>query len=285
MAVTGGPRHVLPLWLALAAGIARAEDVTWILPEFPPGFINDPGMAGEGYGDKQLKFLIGHLPQFHHVILDGTANRVWHEMEHRDGICTLTVAKLPEREKLAVFSARSFWATTNQVIVRTDRLAEFARFRDKSGAIDLARLAADDHLRGAYSDSTSYGPSIDAFIHDPARKTPLEITAHLRMPLTLLDKERIDFAFGYYMEMSYFRRLDHLEDHFTALPTQPEPARQDGHVACSNKTLGREVIAAIDSLLASAEGMKAYIEPLRAWYSPADFDAAEKAAKSAKSNK
>ena len=171
-----GAIRIILLCLLSAAPAAWAEDVTWILPEFPPGFIRGPFRAGEGYGDRQLKFLIEHLPQFHHMVLNGSASRLWHEMEHRDGICTLLVAKLPEREKLAVFSARSFSGVTNQVIVRTDRLGEFSSFRDKSGAIDLARLAADGHLRGGYTETSSYGSAIDGFIRDPDRKISLEMT-------------------------------------------------------------------------------------------------------------
>ena len=275
-----GALRFLLLFL-LGSRMAGAADVTWILPEFPPAFIQGPFRAHEGYGDRQLKFLIDHLPQFHHTIITAPASRLWHEMEHRDGVCTLAVAKLPEREKVAIFSARAYWATSNQVIVRTDRLEAFAPLLDKSGAIDLSRLAADASLRGGYSDNTSYGPSIEGFIHDPDRKARLEDMPHLRMPLVLIDKKRFDFGFGYFMEMNFYRQLNRLEDHFTALRTLPEPARQDGHVACSNQSLGRTVIAAIDALLATDEGMQAYIEPLRDWYSPADFEAAQRAAKSA----
>ncbi len=106
------------------------------------------------------------------------------------------------------------------------------------------------------------------------------MTPHLRMPLTLLDKGRVDFVFGYSMELTYYRQLGRLADHFTALPTTPEPARQDGYIACSNQPLGHRVIAAIDALLAPDESMLAYIEPLRDWYSPADFEQAKRAVKS-----
>jgi uncharacterized protein (TIGR02285 family) len=273
--------RIIMACLLSAASAARAEDVTWILPEFPPGFIRGPFRTGEGYGDRQLKFLIEHLPQFHHTVLNGSASRLWHEMEHHDGICTLLVAKLPEREKLAVFSARSFWGAANHMIVRTDRLGDFAPFRDKSGAVDLSRLASDGHLRGGYTDTSSYGSTIDAFIHDPDRKIPLEMTPHLRMPLVLLDKGRIDFVFGYYMEMTYYRQLNRLGDDFTALPILPEQVHQDGYVACSNQPLGHRVIAGIDALLAPDDMMLAYIAPLRDWYSAEDFEAAQKAVKSA----
>lgn len=278
-------RAVVLLVLLMAAPLVRAEDVTWILPEFPPGFITGPFRTGEGYGDRQLRFLIEHLPQFHHTVLNGSALRVWHEMEHHDGICTLSVAKLPEREKLAAFSARSFWATANRIVVRTDHLGEFAPYLDGSGAVNLALLGESRTLRGGYGDNTSYGPSIDAFIRDPGRKTPLELTQHLRMPLVLLDKGRLDFVFGYDMEVRYYSQLNRLGDDFTALPVVPSLVHQKGYVACSNEETGRRVITAIDALLASDKGMQAFIEPLRDWYSPADFEAAQRDAKSAGTSK
>jgi len=265
------------LGLTIAATASAADDVLWMVPEFPPAFIPGPFRAGEGYGDRQLDFLTSHLPQFNHTRIAAPGSRLWHEIGRRDGVCTLAAARLPDREKIAAFSARAFHGTANRVIVRTDQLPRFQPYLDSSGALDLTRLAADDKLRGAYTETTSYGPNIDAFVRNNARKAPLQMVSHLRMPLALLDKRRVDFVFGYYMEMNYFRQLDRLGDNFTALPTTPEMAPLGGHVACSNGPLGREVIAAVDALLATDEGMLAYIEPLRDWYSPADFEAARKA--------
>ena len=81
--------------------------------------------------------------------------------------------------------------------------------------------------------------------------------------------------------MTYYRQLNRLGDDFTALPSLPEQVHQDGYIACSNQPLGHRVIAAIDALLAPDDVMLAYIEPLRDWYSAADFEAAQKAVKSA----
>ena len=267
------------LLIALAARCPAQEenDITWMLPQFPPASIAGPVMRGQGYGDRQVEYLISHLPQFGHVVVSATASRAWHDIGARDGVCTVAVAKLPDREKLGFFSARGFMGVPNEVVVRTDRLEAFAPFRNETGALDLTRLAAESHLTGGYTDNASYGPAIDAFIRDPRRKTPLEMTPHLRMPLLLLDKGRIDFTFGYYMEVTYYRKIFDLGNNFTALSTVPRQPHQDGFVVCSNRTVGRKVIAAVDALLASDEAMLAFIEPLRDWYSPADFEAAQKA--------
>ncbi len=100
------------------------------------------------------------------------------------------------------------------------------------------------------------------------------------MPLSLLDKERVDFVFGYYMETAYYRRAHQSSTEFTALPTIPEQMRQDAYVACSDGPRGRKVIAAVDALLASDAAMMAYVENLRGWYSPAEFEIAQKMVKS-----
>jgi uncharacterized protein (TIGR02285 family) len=199
-------------------------------------------------------------------------------METRDGVCVISVAKLPEREKFAVFSARAVYGATNDIIIRTDSFAKFEPFLDASGRVDLARLGADDHLQGGYSDGVTYGPAIDAFIKDPGRKTPLEMIAHMRAPLPLLDKGRLDFIFGYFMEMEYYRRTHEKTASFTVLPITPDSVRQDSYVACSKGPRGRKIIAAIDALLASDEAMDEYVENLRGWYSPAEFEIARKMA-------
>lgn len=265
------------LQFAASASAAELNEVTWILPEFPPFFITEPALQGQGYGDGELRYLTGHLTQFHHAVLYATPVRLWHEMEHRDAVCTISAAKLPEREAFALFSARATLGTTNDVIVRSDRLARFQPFLDKNGHIDLNRLAADTTLTGSYSSGSSYGPVIDSFIKNPNRKTPLEQSPHMRLPLSLVDKGRLDFVFGYYMEMAYYRRTHPGSADFTSLPTTPEPQRQDGYVVCSKGPRGREIIAAIDALLAPNEAMLDYVENLRSWYSPSEMEAVRKA--------
>jgi uncharacterized protein (TIGR02285 family) len=268
------------LFVAGGAKAGEPDDILWILPDFPPLFITERDLQGQGYGDGELRYLIRHLPQFHHVTLNGTAHRLWHEMETRDGVCAISAAKIPEREKFAIFTARAVYGASNKVIVRSDKLHDFAPYLDKSDQIDLVRLAADDHLLGAYSDGTTYGPAIDSFIKDPQRKTPLELTPHLRMPLALLEKGRLDFVFGYFMEMAYFQRTHQVTAAFTALSTTSEPVRQDSYVACSKGPRGRQVIAAIDALLSHDEAMLDFVDNLRGWYSPAEFEIAQKLAQS-----
>lgn len=269
------------LWMLAGSCFADDAEITWMLNEFPPSSIAGPIMQGQGYADRQLQFLIAHLPGFQHVVsMNATASRIWHEIGSREAtICTLGAAKLPDREKVATFSIRGFFGARNEVVVRTDHLEAFAPFRDKAGAIDLGKLAASARLTGGYTENASYGPVIDAFIRTPKRKAPLQMTPHLRMPLLLLETGRIDFVFGYYMELAYYRKIYNLDNNFTVLSTSPEPESQNGFVACSNHATGRKVIEAVDALLASDETMEAFIEPLRDWYSPADFDAAEKAVK------
>lgn len=269
------------LLLAARPSAAEPDQILWILPEFPPVFISEKPLFGQGYGDGELRYLIEHLPQFHHVVMFGTAPRLWHEMENRDGVCAVSMARLPEREKFAVFSARHTYGLSNQVIVRADRLVKFEPYLDKAGRIDLTRLAADEHLQGAYSDGTTYGPAIDAFIKDPERKTPLELTAHIRTPIGLLDKERLDFVFGFHMEAAYYRRTHPQSAEFITLATVPDGGREDSYIACSKGPIGRQAVAAIDALLASDEALLDYVENLRGWYSSDEFEAARKAVTSA----
>lgn len=273
--------RIIAAFFSLAAGCASAADeILWLAPEFPPLVITGTALQGQGYGDGELRYLTSHLPQFRHRIVYATPPRLWHEIGTRDGACTISVAKTSEREKVAAYSARSVHSTANQVIIRTDALANFEAFLDERGHIDLARLGAEGHLRGGYSDGVSYGPAIDNFISEQKSKRPLEIVAHMRTPLPSLDKGRLDYVFGYYMDLEYYRRTREITASFTVFPTKPESEGQDSYIACSKGPRGREILAAIDALQSSDDAMLDYVEALRGWYSPAEFESARKLTRS-----
>lgn len=266
-------------WLAcalilLALSASRAEEkytVRWLVAEFPP--LNIPaGEAGApGYGVLQARFLADRLADYQHVVLTTPIARVWHEMEAGDPVCTIAAAKLPEREKFVRYSRRSFHGTLNRVIVRQDEIDRFRPHMTQEGVLLLDSLAGDPTLSGAYAGDTTYGSAIDQFIARPDRRAPLSLTPHQRLPLTLLDRGRVNFLFGHAMELNYRTGREAFEHEFLSLPTDHAPAPIGGYVACSRGPIGTQVMDAIDAVLADDQTMRGYVEPLRPWYAEDEF--------------
>jgi uncharacterized protein (TIGR02285 family) len=263
--------------LSVSRPASTHETINWLLPDVAPAFIREGDQAGEGFGDRQLGFLIEQLADVDHRRGFASTSRIWYQIEHADGTCTLTARKTPSREKVAVFSQFGYWVMPDKLIVRSDRVAAFGTSLDSSGQIDLSLLSQNENLTGAYESGVGYGAEIEQFISDPRRRSRLDAVANLSQPIRLLSMGRIDFIFGTSLDIEYSQRLAGIPRYaITALDIKDvvSPREEWGYVACSNQGMGRSLMARIDAILAQRSGRIAYLEPLRRWYGTEDFETA-----------
>jgi uncharacterized protein (TIGR02285 family) len=260
------------------AEAAEHSRILWMVSGQPPAFIAEPPMAHQGYGDLQLDFLTHHLPDFEHQIITAPLNRIWFQIGQDDAICTVVAGKTAAREAVGVFSQRPFWSVTNRLVARKRDLARFLPYVDEQGMIDLGGLAHASGLTGAYDSGGSYGPQIDGLIADPTRSVIMTPQPKIRTPLRMLAESRINFFFAYEMQVRYYRTLDKLDDEFIYFPIKGDPSHYDAFVACANKPIGRQMIAAVDKLLEDKANMSAFLDSLKNWYGPQDFALARAAA-------
>ncbi len=87
----------------------------------------------------------------------------------------------------------------------------------------------------------------------------------------MLDKSRVDYAFGYVNELTYYRRVHPDSAEMVAIPVAGQPRILYTHVACSDGPIGRRVIARIDELLSQMSLPPPYFEATGRWYDPDDF--------------
>src|SRR5579859_3038619 len=152
------------LWAHMPIADAK-EKVLWVLNEdFLPGHIAKGPMAGTGFLDLSLRWLISRLDMFDNEIVEATNSRGFHELSQHDGQCMVGVAETPEREAVAVFSRTSLVVPPAGVIVRGNSLDRLAPYREASGGLDLVRLKEAKDLRGAYARDRHLGTAIDGFI-------------------------------------------------------------------------------------------------------------------------
>ena len=84
----------LVLSLSLCVPASAKDTVTWFLdPSLPPAHITSGRYAGQGINDRELGWLIEHLPQFDHMVVDSTAARTWHEIGRTDARCSSAALK------------------------------------------------------------------------------------------------------------------------------------------------------------------------------------------------
>lgn len=276
MVVPGRILLVCLVLLATDATGAPAEDsghtIHWMLTGVPPKLMPDGPFRGTGYGEQQVAFLTRRLPQFDHHLESVTPARLWHEMRNGQGVCSIDIADVPEREEWAIFTRHRTSIPGYRVLVLRERLAEFAEFRDAAGRIDLGRLAASDRLSGLYVAGRHYMSQIIDFIDNPVRKSRVEAMSASTKIFEMIAGRRGDYSFAAVTEMNYFNALSaaaatggKIWPPLTTLAIKGGDEQVHGHIACSRGALGKQVVEAIDRVLDDDDAWAEFLAPERRW--------------------
>lgn len=267
-------RFVLPCLMVLMMSAVHAEDSTirWMLTGVPPKFMVDGPFRGQGYGEQQVALLSKRLPQFKHKLELVTPARLWHEMQAGQGVCSIDIADLPEREKWAVFSRRVTSIPTYRLIMLKERMPEFAEFRDAEGLIDLDQLGASERLIGVSVAGRHYMPEINAFIDNPARKMRIDLMSASTKIFEMVAGRRGDFSFATVTEMNYFNAVNaaappggKVWQPLAMLGVKGAVSHVHGHIACSRDPLGQRMMQAIDGLLDDDRVWNEFHAPEQRW--------------------
>ena len=263
----------LPVVLWALVPIADAkEKVLWVLNEdFLPGHIAKGPMAGTGFLDLSLRWLISRLDLFDNEIVEASNSRGFHELSQHDGRCMVGVAETPERAAVAVFSHTSLVVPPAGLIVRGNGLDQMAPYREASGGIDLVLLKEAKDLRGIYARDRHLGSAIDAFIL--SRRTALFSVQDAMQALQMLENGRVDYVFGFSFEWRYFRDAFSPSADLIFLPLAGPSRLFPAHVACSRGAVGEAVVQEVDRLLGEQTPPPYMTEISRRWFEEGDAQA------------
>ncbi len=266
-------RIIAALALLCAHPLAAAETVTWLTTDLPPQYIGEGKFAGLGIKDQQLRLIHKELSDYEHRDIQASIGRLWYEMQRTDGVCGLGVLRSPERDKIAVFTERPVPVPGFRLIIKTDHLDAFRPFMSGEDEIDLTALKQNHRLSGGYVVDRVYPPQMMEFITDPEHQSRLERSIGSERLYQLLRSNRVDFVLGLGYEARYYDTLQEDDAPLTALIVKGTDRLIRGYTACSDRPLGRAVIARLDALQREDSFWRQWIAPLQRWLDPADFAA------------
>jgi uncharacterized protein (TIGR02285 family) len=257
------------------SGARAAEQVTWISVSQAPASIAEGPLAGQGTDEVAGRLFSRILTDFDWTLEVARPLRIRHEIEHRDGVCSNGLVRLPERETIMAFSARAMAVPGYGMILRADRLPDFQRYLDSSGAIDLDLLRGAP-LTGGYVAARPLFQTLKTFIDSAPEHPALVSTPDTVSLFRQLDGGRVDFLFGLRDETAYFAGQATIRSKLISLPIAGTDRYGFAYIACSNGPIGRHVIASIDAYLADDRHWSDFVSPWRRWLSPEDYAAALK---------
>ena len=262
------------LFLFLLTAFAQAEaikreTVFWYISDFPPAYILTGPSQGQGMGDRRIQILAKRMPEFRHEIVVAPQSRFMEMVKAKSNVCNAGLLKTPERETFMEFSAVPYGeALPNGIITTRKRLDLFMPFLNNQGELRLDDFLASGKSRLGIIASRSFGAGIDAVLKKYAQRASIVPSSdHLSSRLMKLSNQNeFDAVIAYPTELLYLtRELGLDEKEFVFLPVAEEPQLTGAFIACSKSEFGKEVMAAINRLLADPVVQREIAAAYRAW--------------------
>lgn len=256
------------LCFALAAPIpgAALDSVTWMEVEFPPGYIHEGPLKGQGYEDVITRIIMENLPEYRHDKMMGNLARMYHEFKQGRKVCNTALFKTPERLEFMVFSIPSTFTLPNGLITLKKR---HARFKNAS-RLQLADLLETD-IRLGVSRDRSYGKAIDAVLQKTGASDRVFVHSGkdvFESLLKMLLTDRIDCMLGLPEEVMFVAEKMEVKDKIVTIALLENDGNYNawlGHVACSKTPWGEKIIERINQILIKERPTERYRNAYERW--------------------
>lgn len=274
--------RILGCCLLFAVSGARAQDgrLLWLINDFPPFSEVSQQTSGQGIADVLMGYLQPRLPQYRHEKELASFARTYALMERGEPVCHPTTLKMPEREPIMLFSRPALFLTSQQVVIRADRLQRVAPYLDSAGRVDVLRLLGDAQLVTAVSERRGYSPTITSALKTlGTRPHVLKAGVNFNAPFQQLSAGWIDYLFAYPVELGRYRHL-HREAPEVAMQTLEiagDPPYMLGYISCTRSAWGERVIHDIDEQLRLAGPRPPWVEKIIQYTASEDLESYERA--------
>jgi uncharacterized protein (TIGR02285 family) len=247
------------------------QELVWYHPNFPPSNFVDGLMEGLGYNDQTEKFIATKLTQYQHKFVVASYQRIIHSLKYAQG-CVVGIYKSEQREKDLLFSISYLLTFSNGLIIKEKDFDKFKPYLNEKGFISIKTLLANQQLFVGISGGRQYKGAIDKALLASSTNNNILTRSNTDVffgLLQMLDKNRIDYLFGFPEELEYHTSLGVLDNKMKFIPIDEMPRFLKSYIACSKNAWGEKAITEINQLLLYARHKGEFPRFYQFWL---DFD-------------
>jgi len=244
-------RKIIILLLVIPSFAVRSDIILWLKPDFPPANFVSGVLRGLGYADRIEELIVSQLNRFEHGEIVASYEGIIQYLKQRNG-CAVGLIKTPERESFLEFTEVALLVYPNGLITRKDKLDEFSPYIDDKGFLSVKRLAKDSELIAGVADGRIYEGAIDEELitlqaaNKVVRRSGDDVLAGL---IRMVDLGRIDYTFGYPVEVEYHYSLGVVKNEMAFIKIKEMPAFIESYIVCRKNEWGRRVVNEINEVL------------------------------------
>ncbi|RQO58744.1 hypothetical protein DBR47_13800 [Paucibacter sp. KBW04] len=243
------------------------RELTWVVENFEPYFIQTGPLKGKGIGDRINQFLIDALPEYRHKIAYVPILRITEGLKKGQQQVITTYLKNPADLAFTQYSITSLVVPPLELTLRRQ---DWQRDWRASPQISLRAFLDAGKVVGL-AGRRFYGDGITPIVTDRQRYPKgayVQQSSHYRKLAEMVVQKHVDATIGYAAELKYFELSSPNAGQLISLPIVEEPNYLYAYVALPKTPWGDRLRERIDRVLSQKRNTPAYRAIMLDWFTP-----------------
>lgn len=260
------------LLIFLFSSLFAKDKITWVKWDFPPSFILEGELKGQGWADKQLKILQEHLPQYSHTEVIMNAQRFLKifktEQNSKNIFCANNFISHPDLNMDDYLSIATFPYRGHLLVTRKEKAYLFGK---KEESLLLKDIIQNRKLNLVIAKNRPYlgaGKVISEYLKEnPDDEHINALSTHniSESMFQMVLKNRADYTLEYDFRVKYYSKKFNAENKIVIFPIKENAEIMYGYATCIKSPQGKQVIEEVNTIIRSLRSTTQWINLFKEW--------------------
>lgn len=242
----------------------KAEQLTWLIRDWPPAYISQGPLQGQGTFDLLTQDLIRELPQFKHQIQLTSLSAREQKMQLEKPYCFFGAIKTPEREQFLHFSNIAFLTHGVKLFMLGDSPLNLRL--PANSHVDLVSLLQQQDVIGITEKKRTYPAAVQQLIASH-RLALVDVNESSTNILQMLAQKRADYLIEFQDRVEYLAHNMPSKVVLSQREIQGQTLIEPVYVACRKTPGAQQHIKAINAALTKLRPTATYQQHMVRWTS------------------
>ncbi len=242
----------------------KAEQLTWLIRDWPPAYISQGPLQGQGTFDLLTQDLIRELPQFNHQLQLTSLSAREQKMQLEKPYCFFGAIKTPEREQFLHFSNIAFLTHGVKLFMLAGSPLNLKL--PATSHVDLVTLMQQQDVVGITEKKRTYPAAVQKLISSN-RLALVDVNESSTNILQMLAQKRADYLIEFQDRVEYLAHNMPSKVALSQREIKGETLIEPVYVACRKSPGALQHIEAINVALAKLRPTEAYQQHMVRWTS------------------
>jgi len=255
---------------ATVASASESDDereITWVLENFEPYYIQSGPFKGKGIGDRINQFLMDSLPEYRHRLAYMPILRITEGLKKGHHQVVTTYLKNPADQEFAQYSITSLVVPPLELTLRRE---DWQRDWRAAPQISLRAFLESGQLLGL-AGRRYYGDTITPIVLDRQlypKGAYIQQSSHYHNLAEMVGHKHLDATIGYAAELRFFEMSNPRSNALISVPIAEEPDYLYAYVVLPKTAWGDRLRERIDIILRHKRNTPAYRAIMLDWFTP-----------------